>query len=211
MEVVQLNGLIRNEIKKTGTKAIRKEGRVPAVIYHHGEENIHFSVLENELIPLIYTAESHLVELKLSNGTTKQGLVKEMQFDPVTDRCLHFDLQAVAGDEKITVEVPVTTTGTSVGVAKNGGLLQINLHHLRIRCDQKHLPDHITVDISNLDLGDSIHVSDIVLDGIQILEDAIAPVVSITRKRGEDYDATAAAAGAAEPELVAKGKKETKA
>lgn len=210
MQVIQLNGLVRTEIKKSATKAIRNSGRVPGVIYHHGEENVHFSVAENELLPLIYTSESHLVEVNLDKGGVKQGLVKEFQFDPVSDKCIHFDLQAVAGDEKVTVEVPVATTGSSVGVTKNGGLLQINLHHLRIRCDQKHLPDHITLDISGLDVGDSIHVGDIKLDGIQILEDSASPVVSVTRKRGEEHDA-AAAAGPAEPEVVAKGKKEAKA
>ncbi|NUQ80258.1 MAG: 50S ribosomal protein L25 [Bacteroidetes bacterium] len=209
MDVIKLNGLTRTDISKSANKKLRISGQIPGVLYHKGDANLHFSVSNSEMLPVIHGGQAHVIELSLDSGKKVNALLKELQFDPVSDRCIHFDLQMVAGNEKITVSVPVHTTGVPVGVSKNGGMLQVIHHHVRVRADQKHLPDHITLDVSGLDIGQAIHAGEIKLDGIQVMEEASVAIVSVVRKRADDHVA-APEQSLAEPELITKGKKEDK-
>lgn len=212
MQSVKLNAEVRTEFSKGAVNKLRKSGRVPGVLYHHGEPNVHFSVEATALLPLIYSSETHILELELNNGEKKSAVVKEFQFDPVTDNCIHFDLQGMNANEKITVDIPVVIVGTPIGVTTGGGLLQQSLHALHIKCLPTNLPEHIKVEVAQLELGQSIHVGDITLDHVEILNDAKSSIVAVIHKKVQEEasaTATTAAATPTEPELVGgKGKKE---
>ena len=114
MKVVKLNAKVRTEFSKGATNKLRSSGNVPGVLYHHGEPNVHFSIDEVSLLPLIYTPDTHLLEVTFSDGQTRTAVVKEFQFNPLTDKCDHLDLQGMSANEKITIDVPVITTGDGV-------------------------------------------------------------------------------------------------
>lgn len=207
MKVVKLNAKVRTEFSKGATNKLRSSGNVPGVLYHHGEPNVHFSIDEVSLLPLIYTPDTHLLEVTFSDGQTRTAVVKEFQFNPVTDKCDHLDLQGMSANEKITIDVPVITTGTSIGVV-GGGMLQINYHTLHVKCLPKDMPEHISIDITDLELGHAIHVGDIKVPNAEITNDSRLAVVSVVHRKVE-VAAPAGAAVAAEPEISsAKGKKE---
>ena len=192
----------RREAGRSNARSLRRQSRVPGIFYFHGEEPIPISVHELSLRPLIYTTESHLVRMRLDDGSEKTCVLKDISFDPVTDRPTHFDLQGVAANEKIRVEIPVVLAGQSVG-QRNGGVVEFSLHKLEVECFPQDIPEHIEVDIANLDISQGIHVSDLNLPGLTIITPADLGVVSITLPRTGDEAATIT-----EPEVISKGKSE---
>ena len=114
MHEIVLEAEVRTRLGKH-TRAIRREGKVPGVFYIHGEENIPITVVEKSLKPLIFTSETHIVNLKLGDGSSKSCILRDIQFDPVTDLPIHFDLQGLRADEEITLEVPVIVGGAVSG------------------------------------------------------------------------------------------------
>ncbi len=208
MREILLEAEVRTQLGKH-TRAIRREGKVPGVFYIHGEDTIPITVVEKSLKPLIFTAETHIVNLKLADGTTKSCIVRDIQFDPVTDRPIHFDLQGLRQDEEITIEVPVIVSGaTPVGV-RDGGVLQQIIHKLKISCLPKNIPDHIEVNPENLKINHFIHVRDVKIENVTILENEGGTIVGVVPPTVEKEPTPAAAAveEAVEPEVIGKGKK----
>jgi large subunit ribosomal protein L25 len=195
----------RREPGRSAARAMRRQSTIPGIYYFHGEEPISISVPELSLRPLIFTTESHLVRMKLEDGTEKTCVLKDIVFDPITDRPTHFDLLGITANEKIRVEVPVSLQGQAIGM-QHGGIVDFALHKLEIECIPSEIPDHITVDITNLDVNDSIHVSDLNLPRITIISPAGLNIVSISPSRVSDDSAAAAT----EPEVITKGKTEEK-
>jgi len=184
-------------------RAMRRERMVPGIFYFHGEEPIAIATHELSLRPLIYTTESHIVRLTLDDGIEKTCILKDIVFDPITDRPTHFDLQGVATDEQMRVEVPVTVVGRAAGQI-NGGVIDVPVHRLEISCLPQYLPEHIEVDITALEVGQSIHVSDINIPNVRILAPDDLTLVSVIPPRGEE----AGASGITEPEVIARKKDE---
>lgn len=200
--------LLEAQLREAGrstARSLRRQGVVPGVFYFHGEDSIPIAAEELALRPLIQTSESHLVNLKLDNGTEKLCFLKAIDFDPITDRPVHFDLQGVAAGETMRLSVPIALIGRAAGQAE-GGLVQHQLHELEIEVLPKHLPEHIEVDVTNLGIGDSVHVSDLSLENVTILTSESVTIVSVTAPRVATDDE--AAEGSAEPEVIGKGKKE---
>ncbi|MDB5036428.1 MAG: rplY [Chlorobi bacterium] len=195
----------RRQPGRSAARAMRRQSTIPGIYYFHGEEPISISVPELSLRPLIFTTESHLVRMKLEDGTEKTCVLKDIVFDPITDRPTHFDLLGITANEKIRVEVPVSLQGQAIGM-QHGGIVDFALHKLEIECIPSDIPDHITVDITNLDVNDSIHVSDLNLPGITIISPADLNIVSISPSRVSEEPTSAAA----EPEVIGKGKTEDK-
>lgn len=195
----------RRQPGRSTARSLRRESMIPGVFYFHGEESIPLAVHELALRPLIQTAESHLINLKLDDGVEKLCILKDMTFDPITDRPTHFDLMGVAAGESIRVSVPVVLAGRAAGQV-DGGLVQQILHELDIECLPKDLPEQIEVDITPLAIGDSIHVSDLSVANVQILTAAEATVVSVSAPRVSDDEG--GESGPTEPEVISKGKKE---
>ncbi|MDP1678486.1 MAG: 50S ribosomal protein L25 [Bacteroidota bacterium] len=215
MSEIVLNAVVRNETGKRMNK-LRSLDKIPGVYYGHGETNINITATPLAMKPLIYTSNTHLINLKLDNGENKTCILRDVQFDPITDRPVHFDLQGVKENEELTVQIPVVLIGSPKGV-KDGGTLQHIMHKVRVSCLPKFIPEQIVLQVAELGMNDSIHVRDIKIDNVRILDNAASAVVAVVPPTvikeevpavpGTAVDAAAAPVVAAEPEVIAKGKK----
>lgn len=196
MQTVAVAGQARESLGKKSTKAVRAAGEVPAVLYGSGDP-VHFSVKPLDVRSLIYTPEFKLAELTVGDTTTK-AIIKDIQFDPVTDNLIHLDFLALQEGHPIKVSVPVAFEGTSPGV-RAGGKLQQAVRHIKIKTTPDKLVDRITMNISGLGLGESIRVRDIEeMEGVEIINPAGQPVATVIVPRAMRSAATAAAKAAAE-------------
>lgn len=208
MREILLQGEVRTPAQMgKRSKAVRRAGNVPGVYYVHGETNIPVTVQEKSLKPLIFTSETHIINLKLNDGTDKSCILRAIQFDPITDRPVHFDLQGLREGEEITIEVPIVVTGgIPVGV-RDGGILQQIIRRLKISCLPKHIPDHIEVNAGEMKINQFVHVRDLTIPNITIIDTPDNTILGIIPPTVEKEEVPAAAAEAAEPEVITKGKK----
>ena len=210
MAEVTLKAEKRVEFKKSISKQMRKAGKVPGIFYGHQVGNIPIVINELALRPIIFTSESHIINLEIQGEATPFScILKDVQFEPLNNRPIHFDMLALREGEKLNLDINVVLKGSAVGV-KDGGILQQSLHKLEIECLPQNIPSHIEVDITNLLIGDSIKVSDISLEGVTILNDENASIVAvIPPEQEEKVEEVVSEEGApAEPEVISKGKKE---
>lgn len=179
--------LQRRPTGRAAVRALRRAGLVPGILYGNSIEPIPIAARALALRPLL-TREAHIIHATFEGeSTTYECILKDTAFDPVTDVPIHFDLQAVTADRPIEVEISVVLTGTPVGVAK-GGVLEHFAHTLRITCLPRLLPERLEVDVSGLDTGHSLHVRDLHVPNVRILEHpetVIATVVAPTVPEGE--------------------------
>jgi large subunit ribosomal protein L25 len=209
MSEILLEAQIRKDLNKKA-KNVRKAGLIPGIYYGHGELNIPVQTTLTNLRPIIYTKDTHIISLKLDDGSQHTCIVRDIQFDPVTDGVMHFDLLALKADEKVTIEVPIVLKGTAKGV-KEGGMVQHALHKLEVRCLPRYIPENISIDISDLAIGDSVHVKDITLAEIEILESEETTIVGVippTVMKEPEPVVEGIVEEPTEPELVGRGKKE---
>ncbi len=186
METIVL-GVEPRIIKKGDAEKLRKNGIVPAVVYHKGEETVAIGVNELALKKIVHSAESHIIDLQFPDGKIKRSFIKDVQFHPVTDRIIHTDFQLFSADEIIELEVPVAVSGDSIGVEK-GGKLQIILHALTIKGKPENMPDHIVIDVTALQIGHSLHVKEIPMTAytsLTIMDDPDTPVITILASKKE--------------------------
>ncbi|MEO0558185.1 MAG: 50S ribosomal protein L25 [Bacteroidota bacterium] len=170
------------ETGKKAAKATRREGLVPCVLYSRTTEPVHFSVESLALRPLIFTTETRTVDMTLG-GEDYNAIVKDITFHPVSEQPLHVDFLALTAGEALTMSVPIQLEGDAPGV-KAGGLLSQPLFELEIRSLPKNIPGHVSIDISALDMGESLHVENIILgDEIEVLTDPHRTVVTIVAPR----------------------------
>jgi large subunit ribosomal protein L25 len=206
----------RSQRGKGGARKLRAAGRVPAVVYGHGEETRSLTVDAHELERLFAQIhkENTIINLKISGDRAEiRALVREVQAHPFRGDILHVDFYQIHAGERITVEVPIVLTGTPEGV-KLGGMLQHALDGLEVRCLPDQIPNEIRVDVSQLGIGDSVHVGDLsVPEGVELLVDeertvcsVIAPTVVTAEAPAEGAEPEAAAP--AEPEVIRRGKEE---
>lgn len=207
MSDILLKAEPRTALGGATAKSLRAKGRVPGVLYGHGEASTAFHVKELDLRPLIYTQETHVVKLALGADETR-CILREVQFDPITDRVNHIDLLILHAGEKITIDVPVIVTGTSVGV-RDGGIVDHVLHKLTINVLPDSIPESITVDITDVKIGHSIHIKDLpATDKYAILGDVNAVIVAVVPPKITE-EAVVPQTEVVEPEQIqAKGKKE---
>jgi large subunit ribosomal protein L25 len=185
-ELVKLEGTIR-ETSKQANKALREELRVPAVLYGPDvEENIHFSVDELELEKILRKPQTKLQELTV-NGKTFKTLLKRTEFDPVTDRVVHADFYVLSDKHKVTLRVPIKITGNAKGVVENGGRVFKPMNFVRIRVLPEAIPAEFELDITPLQIGQSLHISDLDLEGIIPLDDMSRTIVTIRPPKGADF------------------------
>ena len=189
METIKVSGEIRETLGKKSSKELRREGLVPAVVYGIGGPK-HFTVRALDLRDLIYTPNFKLAEVSVGDDTYR-SIVKDYQFHPVTDELRHVDFLALEDGRTIKVEVPVTFSGTSPGV-RGGGKLQVSVRRIKIKTTPEHLVDKLTLDISNLELGQSIRVRDIApIEGVEIMNPGGQPVATVEVPRALRSAATA--------------------
>lgn len=187
MDAIKLNVKPR-EAGKKHARAARRNQEVPCVLYGHGIEPITFQVAELDLRPLIYTADTHTVELTL-DGETHTAILKSLVMHPVTDRPYHADFQALKRGEAIRMTVPVQFHGTPRGVRDSGGEMEVARHELHILVLPKDLPSHIDVDVTELGAGEAIHVRELQLpEGVTVLDNPDTTLVSVHGRRGGALD-----------------------
>ena len=193
MEKVVLEANERKNISKQSRKSLRNQSRVPGIFYSKHNEPISLDVSRQSINPLVFTSKTHLISLNLKGKDEFECVIKDVQFDPVSDEVVHFDLLGVTRGEKIEIEVPVQLKGSAVGV-KEGGVIQHTMHKLEVECFPKDIPEHIEINISELKIGDSIHIKDLSFENISFLNPEDSIIVSVTHPKIEK-----------EPEVVAEG------
>ena len=206
MEITELAAQVRKEHKKGPARRLRQQGFVPAIFYGRSSENILLTVNNKELIKLHKDKKDHsFIKLIIDDGGKKKieklSLIKELQVQPLTGKFYHADFYEVDMEHKLTFEVSLRFTGKAVGV-ENGGELQHIKREVKVSCLPANLPDHIDVDVSALNIGDSIKVKELTLaEGITVLDlpdaaVAAVAVIKIAKPTPAEEEAAAAAAAA---------------
>lgn len=213
---IQLKAERRTRIGSLAVKKSRKEGRIPAILYGHGEP-LPLELSGVELVRALNAAHSSnvLVDLEIAGeaaGRKHLALIKEVQQHPLKDKVLHVDLNEIDPNQKIHAEVNVVEVGESIGV-KNGGVLDHLIRHLRVECLPQNLPSEIRIDVSAMEIGSSIHVNQIPApEGVVFMNDGHLPVFMVHAPKVEEEPTPAAAAAAAatpvQPEVIKQKKEE---
>ncbi len=208
MEITNLAAQIRKEQKKGPARRFRQKGLIPAIFYGRSAENILLTVNNDELVKLHKNKKDHaFIKLIIDDGGKSQmeklSLIKELQYQPLTGKFYHVDFYEVDMKAKLTFEVSLKFVGKCIGV-ENGGELQHIKREVKVSCLPENLPDHIEVDVSSLDIGDSIKVKELKLAaGVSVLDPADAAVVAVAAikvvKATPAEEAEAAAAAEAAP------------
>ncbi|MDH5202130.1 MAG: 50S ribosomal protein L25 [Nitrospirota bacterium] len=213
MERITINAEKREEFGKGAARSLRRKAMIPAVLYRGGEA-LPIKLSKKELTQFINTTagEQVMVSLQFADSSNRLAIMKEYQLDPAIGELLHADFFEVLLTEEVKVIVHVTPVGESIGVKRDGGILQHLLREIEVECLPDKIPGHIKIDISGLEIGQSFHVKDLKLgEGIKVLNDPQEVIVNVIAPVVEEVAAPAEAVvtpEVTEPELIKKGKKE---
>jgi large subunit ribosomal protein L25 len=214
MEKVILKATVRTESGKRVAKDLRNKGIVPANVYKGSKGALSLQVGMKELRDALDTSagENVIITLKISGDSAvkdKTVLIKEIQREPIMDDILHVDFNEISLTEMLKVNVPLASKGEPVGVKVDGGILEHIMWEIQVECLPTDIPEKIEIDVSNLKIGESLHVKDIVApEGVKILNDGELITMSVKAKKIEAPKEEAAAEGAEAPELIRKKKEE---
>jgi len=206
MKTVSISGSLRENVGRKDAKEKRKQELIPCVIYG-GEEQVFFYTHELNFRDLVYTPESSLVKIDV-NGRSFDAILQDVQFHPVTDKILHADFLEIFPDKKVKIDVPVKLEGDAPGLMQ-GGKLHFMLRKLRIKAFPKDLPDDIRINVSKLNIGDSVTVGSLDYKNIEFLNSPQSAIVMIKTTRAssigmepgeEELEAEEGAEGESKPE-----------
>jgi large subunit ribosomal protein L25 len=206
----------RTEFGKNVNRRLRASGRIPGVIYGSDLETLHVSVDPSDVVRILQSESGHntIFKLKVDN-TLADVLIRDLQLDPLKGTLIHADFQTVAMDEVMEFQVPVEVQGTAVGVKNHGGILDVVLREIEVECLPGEVPDSIPIDISELEIGNSVRVSELAVDEkVKILSDGELVVVHVVPPRVEaepEVIEEEEEEEGAEPEVIKKGKAEEEA
>lgn len=196
MKTIEIIGYRRANLGKTDAQKVRDDGMVPCVLYG-GNEQVHFSAPMILFRDLVYTNEAHFVHLNIE-GDECQAILQEVQFHAVSEIMLHADFLRISGDRKIKMQIPVRLVGQAPGVAKGGALVRKRAA-LKVYAFPKDMPDHIDVDVSELDFHHAIKVADMKMANLEFLDPKAAAIAAVEVPRAAKMAAEEAAAAAAAP------------
>ena len=180
MKTASLSGSLRESVGKKDADALRANNQIPGVLYG-GAEQIHFSVSENQINKVVFNPDVFKIDLDIA-GKKVECIIQDIQFHPVTDRVTHLDFLEILPGKPVKVELPLRTTGQAIGVL-NGGRLEVNYRRIPVRGIADDLPESLSVDISDLEIGDNARVRDLTVDGLEILLSESALLVACKRTR----------------------------
>lgn len=187
-EVTKIEG-IKRDIGRKNSVDLRESKQVPAVLYGPNvAENIHFSVSELELEKILAVPQTKLQDITI-DGTSYRTLLKKVEFDPITDRPLHADFYVLSDTHRVSLRVPVRLIGTPKGVREGGGRLFQPLRIIRIKVLPERIPAEFTINVTDMEIGDSLHISDLDMDGIIPLDSVQRTIVTIRPPKGETLSA----------------------
>ncbi|HDR04116.1 MAG TPA: 50S ribosomal protein L25 [Candidatus Marinimicrobia bacterium] len=181
MPVLTLNAQTRSMTGKNANGRLRRSGQIPAVFYKKDEEAQVLSVERLDLQKVLKSG-NQIVDL-LIGSEPKKVLIRDIQYHPVTEDILHIDFLGVSLDDVITLEVPLHFTGTPIGV-RSGGVMDAALHQVRVKCQVRHIPHTLEIDVAGLKMGKSIHIRDLSFENIQILNNMENLVITVNIPRG---------------------------
>ena len=196
MKTVTIEGQLRTEFGKKATNQIRSQEFVPGVIYG-GAKEINFAASAKSFKPLVYTSEFQLAEVKVGDVIYK-CILKDLQFDKVSDSLIHVDLLELVDDKKVVATLPIKYTGNSIGV-KNGGKLVLKMKSVKVKTLPKFLKENIEVDVTNLEINANLRIEDIKESNIEIMNSPRIPIASVVMTRQLKQEETAAAQVVAAP------------
>lgn len=195
MKSIQIKAEKRDIFGKKESKKLQREGLIPCGLYGNGE-TIHFSLGVKEVKPLIYSPNSYIVKLDV-NGKEELAVIREVQFHPVKEQILHIDFYRAVPGKEVAIDIPVKLKGNSVGV-RMGGKLSLSKRKIHVKGLLENLPDELTIDVTNLELGKSIFVGDLNYEGLTLLTPATTAICAVKMTRAARGAAAAAAAAEAE-------------
>lgn len=201
MKTITIEGQIRTEFGKSATRRLRSEEKVPAVIYG-GAKEINFSAPTTAFKNIIYTPDFMLADVNV-DGQSYSCVLKDLQFDKVSDQLIHVDFLELVPGKKVIVNIPLNFTGTPVGV-KEGGKLVVKIKSLKVKVAPEHLQENIELNLTNLNIGDNVRVQDVKAENMDILNSPRIPVASVTTTRQLRQEESKPAATAAAPEAAPK-------
>ena len=210
MATASLSAALRTDTGKGAARALRREGRVPGIIYGHAREPQPLSLDARELGRLLeHVTESTVIELSL-DGKPSKTLIREIQRHPFRKSFVHVDFQELVAGESVVVRIPLVFRGIAQGVRVDLGIMNTLISELEVEADPSNIPDHIDVDVTNLVIGHALHVGEIPLPpGITVLDDAESAVVIVSAPKATELTPVeSVAAIPAEPELIRKAKDE---
>ena len=200
MKTITIEGQLRTEHGKSATRQLRSQELVPGVIYG-GAQEINFAAPAKAFKGLVYTPNFQLAEVKI-DGTTYRCILKDLQFDKVSDELIHIDLLELVEDKKVVATIPIKYTGAAIGV-KNGGRLIAKMKSLKVKTYPRYLKEQIEVNIDNLEIGGNIRVEDVKEEHYEILNSPRIPIVSVGTTRALRQEETAAPATGTAPAKAA--------
>ncbi|MFP5040326.1 50S ribosomal protein L25 [Parasediminibacterium sp. JCM 36343] len=190
MNTVTIEGQLRTEVGKKAARQLRSQELVPGVIYG-GATEISFAAPAKAFKPLVYTGEFQFAEVKV-DGKNYKCILKDLQFDTVSDVLIHVDLLELVGDKKIVADLPLKYVGASKGV-KEGGKLVVKMKSVKVKTLPEYLKEFIEVDITNLELNENVRVQDIVAPNMEIMNSPRIPLASVVMTRQLKQEEAAAA------------------
>ena len=194
MKTLTLTGSPRKTIGRTNANALRREGKVPCILYG-GKDIVHFEAIEKDFKHLVYTPDIHMIKLDVG-GKQVDAILQAIQFHPISDKIIHVDFLEVIADKPVVMEVPVKLIGTSVGV-KEGGKLLKKLNRIRVKAPISKIPGTIDLNIEPLKIGDYIRIKDLKYEGVTFLHEQSVTIVAVKVTREVVEEVTPAAAAAA--------------
>jgi large subunit ribosomal protein L25 len=213
MATASLSAIARTDAGKGVARKLRRDGRIPGVIYGHARAALALSLDARELGRLLeqVSAETTVIDLSI-DGSASKTLIREIQRHPVKRSIIHVDFQELVAGEKVTVNVPIILVGTPVGVRLNAGIMSQVLSELEVLVDPANIPNRIDVDVNEMNIGSSVHVRDLTIpEGVEVINDESDTVVTVSAPKAAEEPTPVAAAvepAAGEPELIRKTKAE---
>jgi len=204
---------LRTSRGKNEARRLRARGLTPAVLYGAGQEAVAIAVEPNAVLKILHSSTGHntIFDVAIDGGQTTPAMIVDWQLDPITDRLLHVDLKRIDLSKRLRVSVPVQAQGEAKGVKQQGGLLEIVTREIEIECLPDEIPEHFTVDVTELMIGQALRAGEVPLSGSMRLlsspDSVIAHVVALRHEAPAAVEAAPEAA-AAQPEVIKKGKKE---
>lgn len=208
MKSITINGSKRESVGKSSSKALRNAGQIPCVLYG-GEGPIHFSAPELAFSKLVYTSNAYTVVIALGEKEQFSAIMQDIQFHPVTDKILHVDFYQLFEDKQISIDIPVKLNGNAIGV-RLGGNLQRNKRKLRVKALPTNLPDSIEIDISELNIGDKVYITELSNESYEFLHPDNTVVCQVRRARAAMALATEDEEGEEGEETSEEGAESTK-
>ena len=197
MEEISISARRRQESGKGAAHRLRAAGSIPGVFYLGQDTNLPLELNAREL-QLALRKKPKLLLLKLDDGSEHECLVRDIQHDPVSGKYIHIDLMGIVRGHKVTVRIEIDLTGSAFGVRMQGGILQQSIHQLNIECLPKEIPEKITLDVTELKVGSSLHVRDLMAENYRIMDDPDTTIATVLAPKVEKAPEVAAEAAPTE-------------